>query len=162
MTPAKRAVRKSAARKTGQRKALAQKASRQAATSMSAEHKEALAVGREESRAVRAYLEVLEAHKPKRGRKRTPEGIKARLKQIDKALPEADPLSRVHLTQEGLNLESELSARDESFDLSAFEAGFVKVAAGYASRKGLSYGAWREAGVSADVLRRAGIPRTRR
>jgi hypothetical protein len=50
---------------------------------MSVEHKQALAVGREESRAVRRYLEALEAHKPKRGRKRTAEGIQSRLRQID-------------------------------------------------------------------------------
>ena len=37
---------------------------------MSAQHKEALAVGRDEGRAVRRYLEALEAHKPRRGRKR--------------------------------------------------------------------------------------------
>ena len=40
---------------------------------MSAEHKAALAEGREQGRAVREYLEALEAHKPRRGRKRTPD-----------------------------------------------------------------------------------------
>ncbi|MHB1534624.1 MAG: hypothetical protein ACYC1D_08440 [Acidimicrobiales bacterium] len=45
--------------------------------------------------------------------------------------------------------------------MTELETAFVKVASGYSERKGLSYAAWREAGVSADVLRRAGIRRTR-
>src|ERR1700689_982496 len=46
-----------------------------AKTPMSQAHKEALAIGREEGRAVRRYLEALEAHRPKRGRKRSQETI---------------------------------------------------------------------------------------
>ena len=42
---------------------------------MSDSHKAALAEGREQGRAVRRYLEALEAHKLKRGRKRTQESI---------------------------------------------------------------------------------------
>ena len=48
------------------------------ARSMSDSHKEALATGREQGRAVRRYLEALEANKPRRGRKRTAEGIQKR------------------------------------------------------------------------------------
>jgi hypothetical protein len=128
---------------------------------MSAEHKQALAVGREESRAVRRYLEALEAHKPKRGRRRTSEGIEARLRQIDDRLANADPLSRVHLVQERLNLQTELASKDDPVDLKSLEEGFVVAAKGYGERKGLTYAAWRAAGVDANVLRRAGIPRTR-
>jgi hypothetical protein len=51
---------------------------------MSAGHKQALAVGREDSRAVRQYLEALQSHKPKRGRKRTSESVRARLDQIER------------------------------------------------------------------------------
>jgi hypothetical protein len=126
---------------------------------MSAEHKRALALGREEGRAVRSYLEALEVHRPKRGRKRTVQTIHRRLNQIDAALPEADPLSRVHLAQERLDLESELAARDDAVDMPMLEEGFIAVARGYGERKGLSYAAWRAVGVDADVLRRAGISR---
>jgi hypothetical protein len=42
-------------------------------------HKAAMAKGREESRAVSADLGALEAHRLKRGRRRTPESIRARL-----------------------------------------------------------------------------------
>jgi hypothetical protein len=128
---------------------------------MSAEHKRALAVGREESRAVRRYLEALEAHKPKRGRKRTADGIEARLAQIENRLPNADAMSRVHLVQERLNLQSELASRGDTIDVTFLEEGFIKAAGGYGARKGLTYAAWRAAGIDANVLRRAGIPRTR-
>jgi hypothetical protein len=128
---------------------------------MSAAHKQALAVGREESRAVRRYLEALESHKPKRGRRRTPQSIEVRLAQIDARLPNADALSRVHLVQERLNLQSEIASRQDPIDLTSLEDNFVKAASGYGARKGLSYSAWRAAGVDANVLRRAGIPRTR-
>ena len=128
---------------------------------MSDEHKHALAVGREESRAVRRYLEALEAHKPKRGRKRTTESIQSRLRQIDDRINGADPLTRVHLVQERLNLETELATKEEAVDLKALEEGFVEAAKSYGERKGITYAAWRAAGVDANVLRRAGIPRTR-
>src|ERR1700732_4691124 len=113
------------AMKSTPRKATASKAKRVQPT-MSAEHKQALAVGREESRAVRRYLEALEAHKPKRGRKRTPDSIEARLHQIEVRLPTADAMSRVHLAQERLNLESELATRNNSVDLGPLEVEFVK------------------------------------
>lgn len=124
-------------------------------------HKQALAIGREESRAVRRYLEALEAHKPKRGRKRTSESIQARLRQIEAELPTADPLSKVHLAQERIDLLKELESKEAAVDLKELEDQFVAAAKGYGERKGISYAAWREAGVGASVLRRAGIPRTR-
>jgi hypothetical protein len=128
-------------------------------TPMSTAHKEALAVGREEGRAVRQYLEALEAHKPKRGRKRSPETIQKRLNQIEEKLDTADPLSRVHLVQERMNLQVELAAKDAVVDMAAMEEDFVRAAKNYGERKGISYAAWREAGVDAAVLRRAGIRR---
>jgi hypothetical protein len=128
---------------------------------MSAEHKQALAIGRDESRAIRLYLEALEAHKPRRGRRRTVEGIEARLERIEAELTAADPLTRVHLAQERLNLQEELARRQEAVDLSELEEDFVRTAAGYSQRKGITYAAWRDAGVDATVLKRAGIPRTR-
>lgn len=126
---------------------------------MSAEHKAALALGRDEGRAVRRYLEALEAHKPKRGRKRTIESVQKRLADIERQLPSADPLSRLQLVQERMNLQSELEAKSTTVDLSALEAGFVRAAKGYGQRKGISYAAWREAGVDAAVLKKAGIAR---
>ncbi|MDQ6796418.1 MAG: hypothetical protein M3011_00095 [Actinomycetota bacterium] len=127
--------------------------------SMSDEHKAALAEGREQGRAVRRYLEALEAHKPRRGRKRNPDNIARRLERIDEELPGADPLSRVHLRQERIDLERELSAGSQKVDLEGLEAEFVSAAGPYSLRKGISYDAWREVGVEPRVLKAAGIGR---
>lgn len=128
---------------------------------MSAEHKAALAEGRTQGRAVRNYLDALEAHKPKRGRRRTPESIATRLKKIESELDDADAVKRVDLIQERINLEDELASYDHKVDLAALEGEFVKAAADYSKRKGISYAAWREAGVPAATLKAAGIPRSR-
>jgi hypothetical protein len=130
-------------------------------TPMSAEHKAALAKGREEGRVVRQYLEALESTKPRRGRKRTPESIRKRLATIEKQLPEADPLNRLHLVEEKQRLEAELAHTGDTVDLPAMEKSFVKVARQYGDRKGISYSAWRTVGVPAQVLQQAKIPRTR-
>jgi len=63
------------------------------------------------------------------------------------------------LVQERMDLQKELEAMGTTVDLSALEAAFVKTAAKYAQRKGISYAAWRELGVPADVLKKAGISR---
>jgi len=126
---------------------------------MSDSHKAALAQGREQGRAVRRYLEALEAHRPKRGRKRTPESVQKRLASIDERLADADPLTRLHLVQERMDLENELSSSDNAVDLEALEDEFVAAAGPYGQRKGITYSAWRQAGVDPAVLRRAGIRR---
>lgn len=126
---------------------------------MTDEHKAALALGREQGRAVRAYLEALEANKPKRGRKRTPESVAKRLEMVEAQLPDADPVKRLQLTQERLDLQAELATKDERVDLDVVEKGFSAAAKGYSERKGISYAAWREIGVPASTLKAAGITR---
>lgn len=127
---------------------------------MSAEHKAALAEGRNQGRSVRRYLEALDAHKPKRGRKRTADSMRKRLDRIDVELANADPLKRLQLIQERLDLKDELAASGEKVDLTGLEAEFVAAAAAYSTRKGISYAAWRELGVEPGVLKRAGISRS--
>lgn len=127
---------------------------------MSDEHKAALAEGRNQGRAVRRYLEALEAHKPKRGRKRTPDSMQKRIDKIDADLAGADPLKRVSLIQERLDLTAELGRSGTSIDLGELEQGFVDAGAAYSERKGISYAAWRQLGVEAAVLKRAGIRRS--
>jgi hypothetical protein len=126
---------------------------------MSNEHKAALAAGRSESRVVKNYLDALESNRPKRGRKRTPDSIKKRLADIDGSLADADPLGRLNLVQERMDLEQELEAMGTKVDMSSLEDDFVKVAASYSSRRGISYAAWREIGVDASVLKKAGLTR---
>jgi hypothetical protein len=123
------------------------------------EHKAAMAAGRQESRAVRAYLEAVEQVRPRRGRKRTPESIQARLETLASLLDDADPMDRLKLVQERMDLEAELVTMGQTIDLTELEAEFVKVAASYAKRNGISYAAWREVGVDPSVLKAAGIKR---
>ena len=126
---------------------------------MTAQHKAALAEGRTEGRAVKNYLEALQQNRPRRGRKRTPDSIKKRLATIDAQFGDVSALQQLQLVQERMDLQRELETMNTKVDLSALETAFVKTAAKYAQRKGISYAAWRELGVSADVLKQAGISR---
>ena len=127
--------------------------------SMSAQHKAALAEGRTQSKAVRQYLEALEAHKPKRGRKRTPDSIKRRLDALEGQIENADPLKRLQLVQERMDLTNELTSMEDKPDLEALEKGFRDAAKAYGQRKGITYAAWRELGVDPSTLKAAGITR---
>jgi len=127
---------------------------------MSDEHKAALAEGREQGRVVRRYLEALESHRPKRGRKRTQESVAKRLAAVDEQLASADALSKLHLVQERMDLELELSAAGgDGAEMEELEAAFIELAAEYGRRKGLTYEAWRAVGVEPRVLKAAGIGR---
>lgn len=127
---------------------------------MSAEHKAALAEGRTQGAAVRAYLEALEANRPKRGRRRTPESVR---KQLDSAIAELDDagaVRRLELLQTKRDLERELEQMEVTVDMDALEQGFVDVARAYSERKGIEYATWREFGVPASTLKAAGISRS--
>jgi len=130
--------------------------------SMSNTHKAALAQGRTEGRAVRTYLEALRANKPRRGRKRSADTISKRLAAIDDHLTGADAVTELRLIQERRDLVAELESFDRRVDLGELEEQFVKVARSYSERQGISYESWRDVGVDAAVLKRAGIARTGR
>ena len=126
---------------------------------MTPQHKAALAEGRTEGRAVKSYLEALELNRPRRGRKRTPDSIKKRLAAIDTQIDEGSALQRAaagagaHGPPTGAR-----AARHQDRPLGARirvreDGGQVR------ERKGISYAAWRELGVSAEVLKKAGISR---
>jgi hypothetical protein len=125
---------------------------------MSQAHKEALARGRKEARAIKAYLDELGSRR--RGRPVTESGLKRRLEAAKAQIPrEGNALRRVELTQKRLDLEKQLRELGARGDRGALERGFVRYAASYSSRKGITYPAWREAGVPAAVLAKAGIKR---
>ena len=126
---------------------------------MTNEHKEALAKGRSQGRAVRTYLEALETHRPKRGRKRTPDSMRARIATIDASMPDADPMTRLQMVQEKMDLHRSIEAAEVKVDLTSYEDDFIAAARDYGDRKGISYAAWREVGVPAAMLKRAGISR---
>lgn len=126
---------------------------------MTDEHKAALAKGRSLGKSVRDYLEALDQNKPKRGRKRTADSVKKRLADIEAALPSASAIKRLELVQERRDLTVELATMGSTVDISDFEKGFIRDAKAYSEGKGITYGAWREVGVPADVLKKAGITR---
>lgn len=129
---------------------------------MSDEHKAALAKGRAQSRAVRDYLNHLDAGR-KRGPKVSRETLESRIAETRKAIDEADdPAHRLELIQKRMDDEDRLANLGDETDGEALEAAFVDAAKEYGERKGISYSAWRELGVSAAVLKSAGVPRTRR
>ena len=85
--------------------------------------------------------------------------MKKRLQAVEESLATADPLKRLHLIQERLDLQQALEANDSKVDLDTLEKEFIAAAAPYSSRKGISYSAWRELGVPSNVLAKAGISR---
>jgi hypothetical protein len=127
---------------------------------LSDQHKAAMAAGRTEGRAVREYLDALRSNKPKRGRKRTPDSINARLARIEEELMEAEPLDELRLLQERRNLTRELETMSSGVDIGALESEFIKVAKSYSERQGIAYATWRDVGVEASVLKSAGISRS--
>ena len=129
---------------------------------MSDEHKAALAKGREQGRAVREYLAALNEEK-KPGRKLDPDTLADKISQVQEQIAtEPDPAKRLDLIQRRLDLEAQQAEASEQVDLEALEKEFVTAAKEYSERKGITYSAWREAGVPAATLKTAGIPRTRR
>lgn len=129
---------------------------------MSKEHKDALAEGRRQGFAVRKYLEWLDRDK-KRGPKVSSDRLAEKITELSEAIKaETDPSNKLELIQERLDAEQDLSNRQDEADLDEITNDFTAIAKAYSDRKGISYTAWREMGVPANVLRDAGVPRTRR
>lgn len=128
---------------------------------MSPEHKDALARGRRQAQAVRAYLEALRdeggSRHPARAR------LERRVAELRRAIDRAEHAAeRVELLREWLQLERRRAQLEAGPDLDTLEAAFVEVVAPFSERKGITYPAWREVGVPARVLRAAGMRRRRR
>jgi hypothetical protein len=128
---------------------------------MSQEHKGALAQGRLEARSIKAYLKALEARKP--GRPVTKESLEKRLHRVDSKLEsETDPLKKLDLMQSKVDIEVAMSGVQDGANMEELARGFVAHAKSYSERKGITYSTWRQFGVPAELLRKAGIPETRR
>ncbi len=128
---------------------------------MTQEHKEALALGRKEARAIKAYLKTVDTRS--QGRPISRESLEKRLEKTNRRIEDSDdPLKTIDLIQTRLDIQLASSRMKDVDDLDQLETGFVKYAAGYSERKGVSYTAWREFGVPAAVLKSAGVLETRR
>jgi len=128
---------------------------------MSDEHKAAIAAGRIEVAAVRDYLEALESNRPKPGRRLSPEKLQERRAelQVELASGALKAMKKLEAMQAVRDIEAQLEAMQAEPDISSAEAGFVTHAATYGARKGIAYATWREFGVPAEVLNKAGITR---
>lgn len=151
MPPAKAAKRvtKKAAKRPGPRK-------------MSASHKAALAQGRQMSAVVDRYLSSVNTPK-QRGRKVSKSVLEQRLAAAKARVGSAKGVEKVLAAQEIRDLQSRLASMSSSggTDTKGLEAEFVKIAKKFGENRGITYGAWRDAGVPAEVLKKAGIARTR-
>lgn len=152
-----RSVKKTAKKRVAKRTT---KATPRKTAAMSVKHKSALAEGRQQASAIRTYLDALEAHKPRRGRQISPDMLRSRIEALRTRAASARMADRLQLVQDRLDMEARLEAEEIGFDITALEKAFKRVAKTYAKRKGISYTAFREIGVSAAVLREAGITRS--
>ena len=129
--------------------------------SMSQQHKDALARGRSEGRAIRAYLEAISVER-KPGRRADRSTIETRIQRLQEQIDgENNAARRVELIQKRLDNEIRLASMDDNPDLENLEREFVDSVKDYSARKGISYSAWREAGVPASVLKQGGLSRGR-
>ena len=156
MPPAKKAAKK-AARKP------AKKGGRKPATRrLSASHKRALAEGRTMSATVDRYLTAVNTPK-RRGRKVSRSTLQQRLADARLKARSATGVDKVLAAQEVRDVQTRLAALESTggADLKSLESAFVKIAKRFGENRGIGYGAWRDAGVPANVLKRAGVARTR-
>jgi hypothetical protein len=129
---------------------------------MSDEHKEALAKGRAQGRAIRDYLSAIEQDS-RPGRRLSASELNDKISNLHQQIEEEENgAKRVELIQKRLDYEERLARMEDTPDTDELEKAFIDAANEYSERKGITYTAWREAGVSAATLKAAGVPRTRR
>jgi hypothetical protein len=157
--PVTKKTTKKVAKKPSKRVAKASK--RPAKRQLSAAHKRALAEGRTMSATVDRYLSSVNTPK-RRGRKVSKASLQQRLSDAQARAKSATGVDKVLAAQEVRDLQSRIAGLDTGgSDLKSLEAAFVKIAKQFGENRGIGYGAWRDAGVPAPVLKKAGIARTR-
>jgi hypothetical protein len=129
---------------------------------LSPRHKQALAAGRTMSATVDRYLAAVNTPK-RRGRKVPREALEARLAAALDTAKSATGVEKVLAAQEVRDLRARLAQMNGSgqVDMTSLETAFVEIANRFGENRGIGYAAWRDAGVPAAVLKKAGIARTR-
>lgn len=116
--------------------------------------------GRELSKSVDAYLKAIDQPK-RRGRQLTPAQIKQRIADAKAKADESTGVAKVQALQDLRDLEARQAEIEQASvgkdDMAKLEAAFVKAAAEYSDAKGIDYQTWRQVGVPAAVLKKAGI-----
>lgn len=129
---------------------------------MSAEHKEALSIGRVQSAAVRKYLEIALETKPKRGRKRTAASVALQIEKLTKIIdsPSTGVIAKLTSLSERAKLQDELTRINnatETKSRAAIEGSFIQHAKAYGEAHGIQKKTWLEIGVDPKILAKAGI-----
>ena len=128
---------------------------------MTAAHKKALSEGRAMSATVDRYLTAISTPR-KRGRKVSRSALERRLAVAQERTKSSVGVARLLAAQDVRALRARLTdGSGNDGDIKSLQAEFIKVAKKFGENRGISYGAWRDAGVPADVLKRAGVARTR-
>ena len=123
-------------------------------------HKKAMKEGRRRKTIVDRYLDAV--NKPGRRGRRVPKAeLERRLAAAQEEIDDATGADRVLIAQRIRDLEARLDEKSEVVDVKSLEREFVKVAKDFGDAKGIGYGAWRDAGVPPEVLKKAGVRRTR-
>ncbi len=102
----------------------------------------------DDDEAVRRYLQALDAARAAPGDFLDPDTTAPALAGAEMAAGD---------DREGLELHLGESVPGSGANVARLEEDFVRVAAGYAQRHGMTYESWRQAGVEPAVLARAGI-----
>jgi hypothetical protein len=116
--------------------------------------------GRELSRAVDSYLKAISTPK-RRGRQLTAAQLTERIADAKAEAEDAIGVARLQTLQNLRDLEAKKAAIEKQNvskdELKELEADFIDAAAEYGDSKGIDYQTWRQAGVPAAVLKKAGI-----
>jgi len=160
MPTVKKAAKK-AARKPAKKTARAA-TKRPSARRLSAAHKRALAEGRTMSSTVDRYLSAVNTPK-RRGRKVSKTALQERLADSRARAKGAIGVEKVLAAQEVRDLQARIASMESAGadDLKGLESAFIKIAKRFGENRGIGYGAWRDAGVPAVVLKKAGVARRR-
>lgn len=133
---------------------------------MDTAHKKNLSKGRGQAAAVRRYLGTLHVTNGTKGRRPSKAVLERRLADIETTLQtETDPVRKLELFQAEIDTRANLerlaadATKSNGTDPEKARKEFVKIGAEFASRRHLSYAAFRRLGVPARVLQDAGISR---
>jgi hypothetical protein len=129
---------------------------------LSPAHKQGRAEGRAMSTIVDRYLSAIDAPR-RRGRPVSKEALQARAYAARARYKSTTGVAKLLAAQEVRDLQIRLAAMSGTTptDIKRLETAFVKIAKRFGDNHGIDYHAWRAAGVTATVLKKADIARTR-
>lgn len=122
---------------------------------MDADHKANLMAGRARAATVKQYLKALPDMQ--RLSKTTEKELREQLATAQAAADNSDDLTRLEHLQRVHDLEDQIIQLDEKAAFDDLTDQFIGIAAEYSEVKGIDRRAWRDYGVPASVLDRAGI-----